>query len=77
MIESVLFALAAIATIADVLLDVWREWKRRKLEPDGDGNISRRSEAAYRRKIHQRRPGFTSTIMITGAARSAAVARSM
>ena len=71
MIESVLFALAAIATIADVL------WKRRKLEPDGDGNISRRSEAAYRRKIHQRRPGFTSTIMITGAARSAAVARSM
>ena len=42
MIESVLFVLAAMATIANFLLEVWREWKRRKSEPDGDGEVTRR-----------------------------------
>lgn len=36
MFENVLFAAAAVATIADVILEVWREMKSSKQE-DGEG----------------------------------------
>ncbi|WP_449316554.1 hypothetical protein [Rubneribacter sp.] len=37
MFENILFIVAALATIASFLLDVWRTWKERKARADDGG----------------------------------------
>ena len=37
MAEQVIFVLAAIATIAEFLLEAWREWRARKSKRCSDG----------------------------------------
>lgn len=38
MLERILFALAAVATIAGFVLEVWREMKSRSERTDDEGN---------------------------------------